>query len=139
MTIKPIEIEQPPYVEYEGFSAWEEKFKPIKNHFRNDPDETMFETYGEEWEFIKSQDPRYVWTNIQGDYSDLIVAGVAYVNRLHYYITEIPWENEDDYCLVSVEVECECYNEDGYEDGEMGKADCPECEGYGMVTKYVGD
>jgi len=128
-------VEQPPYTEYQGWDEWEKKYKPIKNHFRNDPDETMFETYGEEWEFVKAQDPRYVWTNIQGDYSDLIVAGRAFVNRLHYYITEIPWENEDDYCLLSVEVECECYNE---EEGE-GKADCAECEGYGMVTKYVGD
>jgi hypothetical protein len=69
--------------------------------------------------------------------SDLVVAGVAYVNRLHYYVTEVPWENEDDYVLVSVEEECACYNEEGYEDGEYGKSDCDECEGYGYVTKYV--
>jgi hypothetical protein len=128
------------YTEYQGWNEWEAKFKPIKNHFRNDPDEIMFETYGEEWEFVQKQDPRNVWTNIQGDMSDLIVAGVAYVNRLHYYITEIPWENEDDYVLLSVEVECECYDEDREDnDGEFGDANCPECEGYGLVTKYVGD
>jgi hypothetical protein len=133
MTIKPI-------IEYQGWSEWEAKFKPIKNHFR-DPqhEEIAFETYGEEVEFVKAQDPRYVWTNIQGDYSDLIVAGYAYVNRLQYYITEIPWEDEDEYVLLSVEEECECYNEDGYEDGENGKQDCVECEGYGYVTKYVGE
>jgi hypothetical protein len=126
------------YTEYQGWSKWEEKFKPIKNHFR-DPqhEEIIFETYGEEWEFIKAQDPRHVWTNIQGDMSDLVVAGVAFVNRLHYYVTEVPWENEDDYVLVSVEEECACYNEEGYEDGEYGKSDCDECEGYGYVTKYV--
>jgi hypothetical protein len=139
MTTQPIDT--PAYTEYQGWSAWENKFKPIKNHFR-DPqhNEIMFETYGEELEFVKAQDPRYVWTNIQGDYSDLIVAGFAYVNRLHYYITEIPWENEDDYVLISVESECECYDEDREDnDGEFGDANCLECEGYGMVTKYVGD
>ena len=126
------------YTEYQGWSKWEEKFKPIKNHFRDQQhQEIIFETYGEEWEFIKAQDPRHVWTNIQGDMSDLVVAGVAYVNRLHYYVTEVPWENEDDYVLVSVEEECACYNEEGYEDGEYGKSDCDECEGYGYVTKYV--
>ena len=124
------------YTEYK-WSDWEAKFKPIKNKFSKDPDEVMFETYGEEWEFVKAQDPKYVWTNIQGDYSDLIVAGIAFVNRLSYYITEIPWENEDDYCLVSVETECECYDEDREDnDGEFGDANCPECEGYGYVTKY---
>jgi hypothetical protein len=134
MTIKPI-------IEYQGWTEWENKFKPIKNHFR-DPqhEEIMFETYGEELEFVKSQDPRYVWTNIQGDMSDLIVAGFAYVNRLHYYITEIPWENEDEYALISVETECECYDEDREDnDGEFGNANCVECEGYGHITKYVGD
>jgi hypothetical protein len=128
------------YTEYQGWTEWEKKFKPIKNHFR-DPqhEEIAFETYGEEWEFIKAQDPKTVWTNIQGDMSDLIVAGVAYVNRLQYYITEIPWENEDDYVLLSVEEECSCYNEEGYEDGETGDINCLECEGYGHVTKYVGE
>jgi hypothetical protein len=102
-----------------------------------DPDQQMFETYGEELDFVCTQDNKYVWTWIQGDMSDLIVAGYHYVNRLGYYITEVPWDDEDDYALLSVEVECECYNEDGYEDGEFGLADCPECEGYGLVTKYV--
>lgn len=134
MTIKPV-------IEYQGWSEWENKFKPIKNHFR-DPqhEEIIFETYGEELEFVKSQDHRHVWTNIQGDYSDVIVAGFAYVNRLHYYITEIPWESEDEYALISVETECECYDEDREDnDGEFGDPKCPECEGYGMVTKYVGE
>jgi hypothetical protein len=139
MTTNPIEI--PPYTEYQGWSEWEKKFKPIKNQFR-DPqhEEIAFETYGEEWEFVKAQDPRYVWTNIQGDMSDLIVAGFAFVNRLQYYITEIPWDNEDDYVLLSVEAECECYDEDREDnDGEFGAPNCPECDGYGLVTKYVGE
>ena len=139
MTIKPIVVPEPTHTEYEGWQAWENKFKPIKNHFRNDPDEVMFETYGEEVDFVCTQDNKYVWTWIQGDMSDLIVAGYHYVNRLGYYITEVPWDDEDDYALLSVEVECECYKEDGYEDGEFGDANCPECEGYGLVTKYVGE
>ena len=131
-----------PYTEYQGWTAWETKFKPIKNHFR-DPqhEEIMFETYGEELEFVKAQDPKYVWTNIQGDMSDLIVAGFAFVNRLHYYVTEVPWEHEDDYVLLSVDVECECYSEDDdvmeSRDGEYGNPDCEDCEGNGFVTKYV--
>ena len=125
-------------MEIQGWSAWVEKYKPIKNTIVPTND-IMFETYGDEWEFIKSQDPRYVWTNVQGDMSDLIVAGVAYVNRLSYYVTEVPWEDENDYVLVSVETECDCYDEDRLEsgDGDAGDPNCPECEGYGLVTKYV--
>jgi hypothetical protein len=125
------------HTEYQGFMEWSDKHEPIANHFRNDPDEQMFETYGEEVDFVRNHDPKYVWTWIQGDMSDLIVAGYHYVNRLGYYITHIPWEDEYDYALLSVEVECECYNEEGYEDGEYGRADCEECEGNGHITKYV--
>jgi len=141
MTIKPIILEQPKYTEYQGWDEWADKHKPIKNHFRtHDPNEQMFETYGEEVEFITKYDPKYVWTYLQGDYSDLICAGYHYVNRLGYYISEVPWENEDDYVLVSVETECECYDENREDnDGEFGAPNCPECDGYGMVTKYVGE
>ena len=120
--------------EYQGWSEWEARFKPKQNHFR-DHEERMFETYGEEWEYIQSLDPKYVWTNVQGDMSDLLIPGVAYVNRLCYYVCEIPWENEDDVCLLSVERECECYD---YETDE-GKPDCEICQGYGLVTEYVGE
>lgn len=130
-------MSETPYTEYQGWTAWEDKFKPIKNHLVNDPDQRMFETYGEEVEFVRNYDNKYVWTYLQGDMSDLVCAGYHYVNRLGYYISEVPWENEDDYALLSVEVECECYNEEGYEDGEYGRADCEECEGNGHITKYI--
>jgi hypothetical protein len=122
---------------WRGWREWESKFKPIENHFAKLEGETTFETYGLEAEFVLTQENKYVWTWIAGDLSDLIVPGFHRKSRLGYYITEVPWESEEDYALLSVEVECECYNEDGYEDGEMGKADCSECEGYGLVTKYV--
>lgn len=119
--------------EYQGWDEWEDKFKPKKNHLSKH-DELMYETYGEEYEYIKSLDPRYVWTSVQGDMSDLLVAGVAYVNRLGYYVCEVPWEDDMDCVLISVEKECECYDE---ESGE-GKEDCKVCGGYGLVTEYVG-
>ena len=119
--------------EYQGWGAWADKYKPIKNKFNNDPDSYMFETYGEEFEFIKEQDFTHVWTWVTGDMCDIIVPGIAYVNRFGYYVTEVPWENDMDSVLLSVEKECVCYDE---ESGE-GKEDCPECEGYGLVTEYL--
>ena len=116
-----------------GWSEWKRKYNPIKNHFAKLPDETTFETYGEDVEFVHKADNKYVWTWIQGEMCDLIIAGYHHVNRLGYYITELPWEDENKYALLSVEVECECYDE---EEGE-GKEDCNECEGWGYVRKYV--
>ena len=132
-------------MEIQGWDAWAEKYKPEENHLVTS-NELMFETYGAELEYVQSLDPRYVWTSVQGDMCDLIVAGYAYVNRLCYYVTEIPWENEDEYVLISVEKECECYSEEGYEftlsNGDEitqdGDPNCKICEGYGLVTEYVG-
>lgn len=116
------------------WSEWEAKYKPIANHLVKSPDQLMFETYGEELEFVKSKiDSNQVWTYADGDMSSFIFAGFGIVNRLGYYVTEIPWETGDEFILLSEEVECECYDE---ESGE-GKEDCTECEGYGLVTKYV--
>lgn len=123
-----------------GYSAWADKYKPIKNKFRKH-DEYSFETYGEEVEFVQAQDPKYVWTWVDGDMSSLLVAGYAYVNRLSYFITEVPWEDENDYVLLSVEKECECYDEEAMDSGdrqEYGDPECDKCEGYGLVTEYVG-
>jgi hypothetical protein len=127
--------------EYQGWAEWEAKFKPKQNHLSKFECK-MYETYGEEYDYIKSLDPRYVWTNVQGDMSDLLVAGVSWVNRLSYYVCEIPWEDEDDIVLLSTEEECECYSDD--EDvlqqrkDEWGDPDCEKCEGNGYVTTYVG-
>ena len=142
MTIEPImlEDESPTHTEYQGWDEWAEKFKPIKNHLDSDPDQLLFEIYGEEIEFVRNYDPRYVWTNLQGDMSDLICAGYHYVNRIGYYITEVPWDDDMDYALLSVEVECECYDEDREDnDDGFGSPDCEKCDGYGLVTNYVGE
>lgn len=129
------------FTEYQGWNEWADKYKPIKNHLVFDFNQQMFETYGEEVEFVSNYDPKYVWTYLQGDMSDLICAGYHFVNRLGYYISEVPWTNEDDYVLLSVQKECECYNEDEdvmeTRNGEYGNPDCTECEGYGMITEYV--
>ncbi len=124
--------------EYQGWPEWEAKFKPKDNHLVPSNGK-MFETYGEELEYLKTVDPKYIWTYVDGDMSSLLLAGYHYVNRLGYYVTEVPWDNEYDSCLLSVEAECECYNEEGYDDndGEYGKRDCEKCEGYGYVTDYL--
>ena len=127
--------------EYQGWAEWADKYKPIRNRISEAGE--MFETYGAELDYVKAVDPKYVWTRVSGDMSDLIVAGYAYVNIFGDYVTELPWENETDTVLLSVEKECECFSEDeavmqerGTQD--LGDPDCAMCEGYGLITEYVG-
>ncbi len=50
---------------------------------------TLYETYGDELAFVKSQSADTVWTLLSGD-GDVIVSGFHFVNRLGYFITELP-------------------------------------------------
>jgi len=74
---------------------FESQFNLIDNHI--DPnaswDNKMFETYDDELEFVKQQNPRNVWTIIEGDNdTTFISSGFHLVNRVGYLISLEEWE-----------------------------------------------
>ena len=70
-----------------------EDFKPINNKFR--PEEQMFETFGKELEWVKDQPENKVWTLMDDDDGNLVITtGFHVVNRVGYYVTEIPWDRQ---------------------------------------------
>ncbi|OBQ45549.1 MAG: hypothetical protein AN484_00825 [Aphanizomenon flos-aquae WA102] len=77
---------------------WETTYKPIYNHIDSNAsfqDESgngiMFETYGDEYEFVKSQPPANIWMYGSGDDGGTYIwNGWGFVNRLGYFITEVP-------------------------------------------------
>jgi hypothetical protein len=80
---------------------WIERFKPIQNPLTQTApyDNTMFETYGAELEFVKTQDARKIWTLLAEDDEMWISAGWSFVNRMGYFVTEEPFP-EDDFVTV---------------------------------------
>jgi len=76
---------------------WFDIYKPIKNHI--DPtasvDGCMFETYGDEVEFVRSQDPTNIWTYGDGDDGGTYIwNGYHVVNRIGYFLTEVPFDDK---------------------------------------------
>ena len=106
------------------YDYWDKTFKPIKNKITNGKD-IHFETYGEEVEFVKTQDPKHIWTEVDGDSGTYIMAGWHWVNRIHYYITENPWDDEYTEVPSWVYRNCDCAEES--EDGDYDP-DCNECD-----------
>lgn len=104
---------------------WYEKYKPIKNHL--DPNASwngeMFETYGDEVEFVNNQPDKNVWTWICGDDGGTYLSsGHSYVNRLGYIISSVPWTEE------AMSIAIDEPQEDCYACGEnLEDGDC-ECE-----------
>ena len=98
------------------FEDWLATYKPVINEF--DPnasfqDETgngiMFETYGEEITFVKKQDPATIWTYVSGDDGGLyIFSGWALVNRLGYFVTEVPCPINTDVQIMVGEPDLTC-------------------------------
>ncbi len=85
-----------------NFEQWNSTYKPLVNHLDSNAsfqDEhgvgIMFETFGEELEFVRTQDKRNIWTLVDGDDDSVIVcAGYWLTNRIGYFVTENPWQDE---------------------------------------------
>jgi len=74
----------------------------------------MFETYGEELEFVKSQEPNRIWTYCDGDdRGTYIFEGMRIVNRIGYFVTTVPFDANKAYQI-------QISNDDVYV--------CPNCD-----------
>ena len=83
---------------------WFEQFKPIPNHldenasFNDGEQGYMFETYGDEVEFVKSQDSNRIWTYSDGDNGGTYISdGYHVVNRIGYFVTTVPYDDSQYY------------------------------------------
>jgi hypothetical protein len=124
-------------MDYDDFVA---TYKPILNHIDTNAsfDGMMFETYGDEVEFVKAQDENRIWMYGDGDDGgSYLWSGWGFVNRIGYFITEVPFP---DNTTIQVRVSynwffCEtCHAEfedpdntvrDAFDEADLQK--CPEC------------
>jgi hypothetical protein len=92
-------------------TEWETAFKPLINHLDDNAswqdgegNGIMFETYGDEYEFVnKHKESRQVWSYRDDEYEGLIlVSGMAH-NPIGYFVTEVPWTDEDLNTIIYVE------------------------------------
>ena len=77
---------------------FDNRYPLVRNHLDanaswsdNEGPGCLFETYGEEVEFVRQQDPLTIWTVIDGDDDDTyITSGYHFVNRIGYLISTVP-------------------------------------------------
>lgn len=86
-----------------SFDEWCDTYKPIVNTIGDNPSfedgkvGIMFETYGDEHDFVvrtAHNNPFVVWTYLDGDNGTCIVNGYNIVNRIGYFITEVPFDGD---------------------------------------------
>jgi hypothetical protein len=71
------------------YKEFAEKYKPIMNKYGYE----LFDTHGEDYEFVKSNGQKNVWTYLS---DDILVPGIRYINRLGYIVCENQWSDENE-------------------------------------------
>jgi hypothetical protein len=91
-------------------TQWWNIFQPIPNYlndnatFRDDEHGYMFETYGDELEFVKAQEPNRIWTYCDGDDNGTyIYNGYYLINRIGYFITTVPYNDKKYYQIQIID------------------------------------
>lgn len=85
---------------------WEDKYQPMTNHINPEAswNGALYETYGEELEFMNKVDYRHVWTYVDGDDGGTyLVSGRCFVNRIGYIVTANKWDEDD---MIEIQI-CE--------------------------------
>lgn len=101
------------------YDHWLKTYKPIPNPRPNGMnyvnalgDETYgsFDSYNDEDKEILSAIPaNRVWTLTNEDNHDYLLNGVHWINRMEYYICEIPFEDDLEVCI---DLGCCCDNDE---------------------------
>jgi hypothetical protein len=89
MTDSTIEITEDEFAARYGLRA--NHLNPAASWAYGDADGCLFDTYGDELDFVRQQDPRTVWTLVDGDDGDhYVLSGFHIVNRIGYLLTTAP-------------------------------------------------
>ena len=84
---------------FPSFDEWEENFTALKNpHAREGEQglgEIMFDTDGDEYQTVRGFDSSKIWTIRSTEYGLMLTAGLGFVDRFGYILSEQPFTEED--------------------------------------------
>lgn len=79
----------------QAVNNWEETYKPIENQYGDRGwNGLIFETYGKDNDMVLLCKPNHIWTWVDTDEGTAIMSGYHIVNRIGYFITVKPWEED---------------------------------------------
>ena len=84
---------------FPSFDEWEEKYTALNNpHAREGEQglgEIMFDTDGDEYQTVRGFDSSKIWTIRTTEYGLLLTAGLGFVDRFGYILSEQSFTEED--------------------------------------------
>jgi ribosomal protein L20A (L18A) len=94
---REITVEQIP--EFPSFDEWEESFTAINNPHAQEGEEglgrIMFDTDGDQYQTVRGFDSSKIWTIRSTEYGLMLTAGLGFVDRFGYILSEESFTEED--------------------------------------------
>jgi len=77
---------------------FDNRYQLLENHINlnaswgyGDRPGCLFESFGDELNFVNQQDPQTIWTLIDGDNGDMyLISGLHFINRVGYLLSTSP-------------------------------------------------
>lgn len=92
-----ITVEQIP--DFPSFDEWEENFTALKNPHAQEGEQglggIMFDTDGDEYQTVRGFDSSKIWTIRTTEYGLMLTAGLGFVDRFGYILSEQSFTEED--------------------------------------------
>jgi hypothetical protein len=126
----------PREVSYERkrYKEWLDIWQP----YNDDGSYAYFENTKENCEYLKTLDPKYVWTSCEYSGGNQIISGFwNHENDFGYYVTKQPWygsEAGQQWYPLEVYIPCKACDSSGL--NKRGQ-DCSKCKGDGITVYYV--
>lgn len=82
---------------------WEQTYKPQKNTISGHRgwEGLLFETHGDDWEYVATQPEENVWSYIDDEDGTAFATGRWSENAMGYFICEVPWTEIDFFIVES--------------------------------------
>ena len=92
-----ITVEQIP--DFPSFDEWEENFTALKNPHAQEGEQglggIMFDTDGDQYQTVRGFDSSKIWTIRSTEYGLMLTAGLGFVDRFGYILSEESFTEED--------------------------------------------
>lgn len=84
---------------FPSFDEWEEKFTALKNPHAQEGEQglggIMFDTDGDQYQTVRGFDSSKIWTIRSTEYGLMLTAGLGFVDRFGYILSEESFTEED--------------------------------------------
>lgn len=110
-----------------SYQDWIETYKPIKNlddqgmnytSVSGEHEYGAFDNYREpDRSILNETSPLNIWTLVNEDNHDYLLNGIHWINRMEYYICEVPFVEGED---IVIDMGCCC--------DEEQEEECEDCE-----------